>query len=221
MTDPERREVIDPDGRSVVFDAGTRLHLAMGRPDLLDHGDAIRATIEAPDHREPHPRPGRECFYRQDLEPRRWLRVVVDFYESPAWVVTALVQDNPPRGCRRRSRDRCCRARPRRRRRLARARRSRRCPQVSGPPPAVMLWCAPAMGSAFVSSTKLMTVLGQDLPSDHQDTRLSDASPDHEGEIHRRCREGNPVVEPTEEAGHDFIGIHSETGSGSDICSPL
>ena len=98
MADPERREVIDPDGRRVVCDAGTRLHLAIGRPDLLDHLDSILTTIEAPDHREPDPRPGRERFFRQDLDPRRWLRVVVDFGESPAWVVTALVQANPPRG---------------------------------------------------------------------------------------------------------------------------
>ncbi|HXN38970.1 MAG TPA: hypothetical protein VN892_13105 [Solirubrobacteraceae bacterium] len=51
----------DPDGRVVVFDSGTRLHLALGRL-------------------------------------RRWLRVVVDFDDEPAWVVTALVQENPPRG---------------------------------------------------------------------------------------------------------------------------
>lgn len=42
--------------------------------------------------------PGREHFYRRDLDPRRWLRVVVDFNDEPAWVVTALAQNNPPRG---------------------------------------------------------------------------------------------------------------------------
>jgi hypothetical protein len=87
----------DPDGRLVVFDAGSRLHLALGRPELLDHVDAILATIANPDHRAPDPRPGREQFYRRDLDPRRWLRVVVDFNDTPAWVVTALVQENPPR----------------------------------------------------------------------------------------------------------------------------
>jgi Predicted membrane protein (DUF2231) len=48
--------------------------------------------------REPleDPVPGRERFYRRDLDPRRWLRVVVDFNESPAFVVTAFVQDHPP-----------------------------------------------------------------------------------------------------------------------------
>jgi hypothetical protein len=51
-----------------------------------------------PDLREDDPAPGRERFYRRDLEPGRWLRVVVDFNDSPAFVVTAFVQDNKPDG---------------------------------------------------------------------------------------------------------------------------
>ena len=39
---------------------------------------------------------GRERFYRRHIEPGRWLRVVVDFGEDPAWVVTAFVQDDDP-----------------------------------------------------------------------------------------------------------------------------
>jgi hypothetical protein len=87
----------DPDGRVVVFDSGTRLHLALGRPDLMDEADLILGTVAHPDHRANDPIPGREHFYRRDLDPRRWLRVVVDFTHEPAWVVTALVQENPPR----------------------------------------------------------------------------------------------------------------------------
>ena len=40
-----RRCTRDPDGRVVVFDAGSQLHLALRRPWLLDHLDAIMATI--------------------------------------------------------------------------------------------------------------------------------------------------------------------------------
>ena len=90
-------QVEDPDGRAVVFDAGTRLHLALARPELADEADLILAVVAQPDHREPDPRPGRERFYRRDLDGRRWLRVIVDFTEEPAWVVTAFVQQNPPR----------------------------------------------------------------------------------------------------------------------------
>jgi hypothetical protein len=94
-------QTIDPDGRVVVFDAGTRLHLALGRPYLVDEADVVLSVVAHPDHRERDPRAGRERFYRQDLDPRRWLRVVVDFTETPAWVVTALVQWHRPRGWRR------------------------------------------------------------------------------------------------------------------------
>jgi hypothetical protein len=87
----------DPDGRLVVFDMGTRLHLAFSRPELMDEFDLILGTVAHPDHRAEDPIAGRERFYRRDLDPRRWLRVVVDYGDMPAWVVTALVQRNPPR----------------------------------------------------------------------------------------------------------------------------
>jgi hypothetical protein len=47
---------------------------------------------------ENDPRPGRERLYRRDLDPNRWLRVIIEFSESPAYVVTAFVQDHPPEG---------------------------------------------------------------------------------------------------------------------------
>jgi hypothetical protein len=89
----------DPDGRDVVFDAASRRHLASGRRAwLLEHVELIMATVSRPDHRENDPRAGRERFYRQHLlDPGRWLRVVVDFNDVPAWVVTVLVQDQDPR----------------------------------------------------------------------------------------------------------------------------
>lgn len=91
-------QTTDPDGRLVVFDVGSRLHLARRRPWLLDHIDVIMGAVARPDFRVLDPTAGRERFYRQHIEPGRWLRVVVDFSEDPAWVVTAVVQDNDPRG---------------------------------------------------------------------------------------------------------------------------
>ena len=87
----------DPDGRTVVFDGSTYQHLALGRPDLMDEVDLILGTVAHPDYRRDDPISGREHFYRQHLDERRWLRVVVDFNDEPAWVVTALVQNNPPK----------------------------------------------------------------------------------------------------------------------------
>jgi hypothetical protein len=88
----------DPDGRCVAVDARTLEHLARRRPRMAAHVDAILAAIERPDLREDDPVPGRERFYRRDLDPHRWLRVVVDFSHSPAFVVTAFVQSNEPGG---------------------------------------------------------------------------------------------------------------------------
>lgn len=92
-------QVTDPDGRAVVFDASSHVHLAEGHRDwLLDHIDEILIAVQRPDYHEKDPRPGRERFYRENaLRPGRWLRVVVDFNEEPGWVVTALVQDDDPR----------------------------------------------------------------------------------------------------------------------------
>jgi hypothetical protein len=89
----------DPDGRAVIFDAGSYLHLAPGeRWPLLENVDAILLTVERPDHRADDPRPGRERFYRRNvLTPWRWLRVVVDFNDAPGRIVTAFVQTHDPR----------------------------------------------------------------------------------------------------------------------------
>ena len=57
---------------------------------------AILGAIARPDLRENDPAPGRERFYRRDLDRHRWLRVVVDFNDTPAFVVTAFVQNNEP-----------------------------------------------------------------------------------------------------------------------------
>lgn len=88
----------DPDGRPVVFDERTRGHLQRRRPQMLSHIAANLGAVSRPDYREDDPAPGRERFFRRDLEPGRWLRVVVDFNQSPAFVVTAFVQDHEPDG---------------------------------------------------------------------------------------------------------------------------
>jgi hypothetical protein len=93
-----RDAAIDPNGRAVVIDARTLGHLARRRPQMAEHVRSILDAIERPDLREDDPVPGRERFYRRDLDPHRWLRVVVDFNNAPAFVVTAFVQDSAPGG---------------------------------------------------------------------------------------------------------------------------
>jgi hypothetical protein len=63
---------------------------------MLRHVEAILAAVHRPDVRSDDPRAHRERFYRRDLSPGRWLRVVVDFSQEPAFVITAMVQHNDP-----------------------------------------------------------------------------------------------------------------------------
>jgi uncharacterized protein YuzE len=65
----ERREVVDPDGRVVVLDERTIGHLSRRRPQMVALLGAILDAVERPDLREDDPVPGRELFYRRDLDP--------------------------------------------------------------------------------------------------------------------------------------------------------
>jgi hypothetical protein len=92
------RGTTDPEGRFVVFDWESHLHLKdRNRHGLLADVKAILAVVNRPDHHELDPRSGRERFYRQHLDQRRWMRVVVDFDEDPGRVVTAIIQRYDPR----------------------------------------------------------------------------------------------------------------------------
>lgn len=63
---------------------------------MIDHLETIMDTVTRPDVHEDDLIAGRERFFRRDLDPSRWLRVVVDFNRDPGRVVTAFIQDNPP-----------------------------------------------------------------------------------------------------------------------------
>lgn len=89
-------EARDPDGRRVILDERTADHLRRRRPQMLHHLGAILDAVARPDVREDDPVAHRERFYRQDLDRRRWLRVVVDFGEETGFVVTAFIQDHEP-----------------------------------------------------------------------------------------------------------------------------
>jgi hypothetical protein len=65
----EHPRTSDPDGREVVFDVGSRLHLVDRRPWLLDHIDVILDTVARPDYRVVDPIPNRERFYRSTSSP--------------------------------------------------------------------------------------------------------------------------------------------------------
>jgi hypothetical protein len=92
----DHHSTIDPDGRHIVLDERTIQHLKRRRPQMLGQIDAILQAVSRPDRREEDPVPGRERFYLEHIFDRRLLRVVVDFNESPAFIVTAFVQESEP-----------------------------------------------------------------------------------------------------------------------------
>lgn len=97
MSDDWPPRVLDPDGREVVFDGSTQFHLLdRSRDQLLDEMDVVLGAVAEPSFREDDPLLGRERSYRQDFPTvGSWLRVVVDFSETPARVVTAFVDIDP------------------------------------------------------------------------------------------------------------------------------
>jgi hypothetical protein len=89
---PIRAETTTPEGAQVVlFEDTWEGHIldASRHDELAAHLDAVLATVAAPDHRAPDPLPHREQFHKQDAGPSRWLKVVVDFADKPARIVTA------------------------------------------------------------------------------------------------------------------------------------
>lgn len=98
MTRPDLpRLVTDPDGRVVEFTEESWQHIVIERPSRPNDVHQILEAITHPHLRAPDPRPGRERFYRRHQTDKvRWLRVVVDFTQDPAIVVTAFIQRKDP-----------------------------------------------------------------------------------------------------------------------------
>lgn len=91
-------EVLDPDGRRVELTEERWGHILAEHGEMAVHRDGVLATVGAPEHRDPDPRPGRERYWRRGLGPSRWLLAVIDFETDPARVVTAFGNRKDPPG---------------------------------------------------------------------------------------------------------------------------
>lgn len=96
MTVPE--EVIDREGRRIELTVERWAHILDEHGEMTSHREAILATVSAPHHRAPDPRPARERYWRRGLGPSRWLLVVIDFSTDPARIVTAYGNRKDPPG---------------------------------------------------------------------------------------------------------------------------
>jgi hypothetical protein len=91
-------EVRDPDGHRVELTIERWAHILDEHREMAAHRDALLATVAAPEHRSPDPRPQRTRYWRRGLGPSRWLLAVIDFGSDPARVVTAYGNRKDPPG---------------------------------------------------------------------------------------------------------------------------
>lgn len=98
MTGPAFARTVDPDGREVVLTRDGWDHVLASHPELAGQLDLVLRAIAEPDHRAPDARAGRERYFLRSVGPSRWLRVVVDYSESEAFVVTAFPERRDPPG---------------------------------------------------------------------------------------------------------------------------
>jgi hypothetical protein len=70
-------------------------HVLDQHVEMSEYLDETMATVQAPDHREPDPRTGRERYFRRG-GPERWIRVVTELSSDTDRVVTAFPQSNDP-----------------------------------------------------------------------------------------------------------------------------
>jgi hypothetical protein len=87
-------ETATPEGaRVVLFEDTWKGHIlrpTSGHRELEAHLDAVLEAVSSPDHRESDRWTRRARFFKRGVGPSRWLMVVLDFYEEPARIVTAL-----------------------------------------------------------------------------------------------------------------------------------
>ena len=96
--EPPAATVLDPDGREVVLLARIwRDKIARDHPELVDHLEAVMATVAKPEHIEPDALADRTRFYRQGVGPSRWLMAVVSYEQQPARIITALANRKDPK----------------------------------------------------------------------------------------------------------------------------
>jgi len=72
-------------------------HIVDGHREMEGLELAVLRAVENADRTRPGKRPGRQELYAQGLGPARWLAVVVDYSQEPAWVVTAHPMSKDPK----------------------------------------------------------------------------------------------------------------------------
>lgn len=97
---PDPEDVIESvemaDGQQIVLTVSGLGHITLEHPEMAGYRWAILETARNPEIALDDPRPGRRRHYRRQDAPSRWLRVIVDFNQEPAEIVTAHAHRKEP-----------------------------------------------------------------------------------------------------------------------------
>jgi carbonic anhydrase len=97
MADGLPATTVDPDGRTVALTAERWGHITEGHPELAAYQTEILETVRVPSRRRPGPTLGEQWFYREDVGPSRWLKVVVRFESIDRGIIlTAFARRSMP-----------------------------------------------------------------------------------------------------------------------------
>jgi hypothetical protein len=87
---PRIDRVRTPEGDVVVMTAVSWAHIVSEHPEMTIYREEILETVASPHVMLADPEFKRKRFYRSGVGPSRWLRVIVDFRQRPARIVTAF-----------------------------------------------------------------------------------------------------------------------------------
>jgi hypothetical protein len=89
-------QIVDGEGRRIVLTEARWRHIRERHPELaVSAEDLLDAVVHAHEHRAGH-EAGEEWFYRRNLGPSRWIRVVVHFDGGEGAITTAFPRRDIP-----------------------------------------------------------------------------------------------------------------------------
>jgi hypothetical protein len=83
-------ETVDPEGRRVVLTVSTWRHIVERHDDMRPFVTQVVDTVARPDDWVAGRRPIEQWFYRRDVGPSSWIKVVVHFEGREGRIVTAF-----------------------------------------------------------------------------------------------------------------------------------
>jgi hypothetical protein len=66
------------------------VHIIRRHPELASLIEELLKTIQCPEAITPDPITGRWRYWRSEIGPTRWVKVIVAWDEGPPWIVTAF-----------------------------------------------------------------------------------------------------------------------------------